>query len=98
MWNLIKNDTKELIHKTERDSKILKTNLQLPKGKCYRGGWARHTHTIYKIISTKDLLYRTGKSTQILQKLIWENNLKKNGCTIRMTDSLCCAPEANTTL
>ena len=34
MWNLIKNDTKELIHKAERDSKILKPNLSLPKGKC----------------------------------------------------------------
>ena len=27
MWNLIKNDTKELIHKTETDSKISKPNL-----------------------------------------------------------------------
>ena len=31
-----KNDTKELIHKTERDPKISKPNLRLPKGK--RGG------------------------------------------------------------
>ena len=37
MWNLIfKNDTNELIYKTETDSQILKTNLWLPKGK--RGG------------------------------------------------------------
>ena len=28
-----KNDTKELMHKTETDSKISKPNLQLPKGK-----------------------------------------------------------------
>ena len=27
MWNLIKNNTKELIHKTETDSKISKPNL-----------------------------------------------------------------------
>ena len=27
-----KNETKELIHKTETDSKILKPNLCLPKG------------------------------------------------------------------
>ena len=29
-----KNDTSELIHKTETDIQILKTNLWLPKGKC----------------------------------------------------------------
>ena len=34
MWNLTQNDTKELIHKTETDSKISKLNLWLPKGKC----------------------------------------------------------------
>ena len=33
MWNLIKNDTKELIHKAEIDSKILEPNLWLPKEK-----------------------------------------------------------------
>ena len=33
MWNLKKNDTSELIYKTETDSQILKTNLWLPKGK-----------------------------------------------------------------
>ena len=41
MWNLIfKNDTNELIYKT--DSQILKTNLWLPKGKRGRdklGAW-----------------------------------------------------------
>ena len=35
MWNLIKNDIKELIHKTETDSK---PNLYLPKGKRCGGG------------------------------------------------------------
>ena len=43
MWNLIKNDTKELIHKTETDSKISRTNLGLPKwkrlGRDKLGGW-----------------------------------------------------------
>ena len=34
MWTLIKNDTKELIHKIEADSETLKPNLWLPKGKC----------------------------------------------------------------
>ena len=34
-----KNDTKELIHKTETDSKILKPNLWLPCWKeTFRGG------------------------------------------------------------
>ena len=32
MWNL-KNDTNELIYKTETDSQTEKTNLWLPKGK-----------------------------------------------------------------
>ena len=32
MWDL-KNDTNELIYKTETDSQILKTNLQSPTGK-----------------------------------------------------------------
>ena len=32
-----KNDTNELIYKTEIDSQTLKTNLRLPKGKCGRG-------------------------------------------------------------
>ena len=40
MWNLVKNDTKELIHKTKTktDSKISKPNLGLPKGKSWRKG------------------------------------------------------------
>ena len=39
MWNLIlKNDTNKVIYKTERDSQILKTNLWLPKGKCWGEG------------------------------------------------------------
>ena len=30
---ILKNDTNELIYKTERDAQIQKTNLRLPKGK-----------------------------------------------------------------
>ena len=37
VWNLIKNDTKELIHKTATNLKILKLNLGLPKGKQWGG-------------------------------------------------------------
>ena len=36
MWNVIKNDNKELIYKIERDPKILKPNL--PKGKHWGEG------------------------------------------------------------
>ena len=32
-WNLKKNDTNELIYKTETDSQTLKTSVWLPKGK-----------------------------------------------------------------
>ena len=44
-----KNDTKELIYKTETNSQISKSNLGLPKGKPCRGGKIRgfglmHTH------------------------------------------------------
>ena len=42
-----KNDTKELIHKTETDSKILKPNLWLPKGKHWRKGSIRRFGLIY---------------------------------------------------
>ena len=38
MWNLIKNDTEELIHKIETDTQILKSNLCLQKGKRGREG------------------------------------------------------------
>ena len=50
MCNLIlKNDTNELICKTETDFRILKTNLWLPKGKRWgkdkSGTWDEHPHT-----------------------------------------------------
>ena len=38
MWNLIQNDAKKLIHRTETDVEILKANLWLPKAKCWREG------------------------------------------------------------
>ena len=48
MWNPIKNDTKELIHKTETDSKSLKPNLGLPNGKHSGGGinWEVEMYTL----------------------------------------------------
>ena len=38
MWNLIKNDTGELVHKTETDQKISKPSLGLPKCKHWGQG------------------------------------------------------------
>ena len=69
MWNP-KNDTNDLIYKTETDSQTSKTNLWLPKGK--RGGgrdklgvWDQQIHTtIYKTDNQQDLLYSTGSFTQ----------------------------------
>ena len=54
MESNFKNDTNELIHKTETDSKMSKPKLQLPKGKCGREGWIGKLRwtihaTIYKI-------------------------------------------------
>ena len=37
MWNLKKNETNELIYKTEIDSQTQKANLWLPKGKVVEG-------------------------------------------------------------
>ena len=49
MRNLKKNDTNELIYKTETDSQALRMNLWLPGGKGQRrdrcGGWDWHVYT-----------------------------------------------------
>ena len=44
-----KNDTKELMYKTERDSQISKSNLGLPKGKALWGeiNWKDSINTYY---------------------------------------------------
>ena len=68
MQNL-KNDTNELIYKTEKDSQTQKTNLWLPRGRL--GGGINQEIGIHiyillyvKQILNKDLLYSTGNSTQ----------------------------------
>ena len=66
--NFLKNDTNELIYKTETDLQTSKTNLWLPKGK--RGGvginqeFGINIHTLLYIrwISNTGLLYSTGNS------------------------------------
>ena len=51
-------------YRTKTDSKVLKPNLWLPKGKCGRedklGGWEGHTQTTTYVIDKKDLLHETG--------------------------------------
>ena len=48
MWKLIKEDTKELVHTTETDSKISKPSLWVPKGKHWEGeGSIRRLGLIY---------------------------------------------------
>ena len=69
MWNLKKNDTNELIYKTEIESQMQKTNLWLPGGKHGGGinweiGIDIYTLLYIKQITNKDLLYSTGNSTQ----------------------------------
>ena len=65
-----KNDTNELIYKTETDSQTLKTNLWLPSEESGGGGINQeigvniYTLLYIKQIINKDLLYSTGSSTQ----------------------------------
>ena len=69
MESNLKYDMNELIHKTETDLQISKTNFWLSKGKhaCGRrdksGAWDEYSHTtIYKRDTPEDLLYSTGNS------------------------------------
>ena len=64
-----KNNTSELIYKTETDSQTSKTNLRFPKREGWRGinqevRINRYTLIYIKSIINKDLLYSTGNSTQ----------------------------------
>ena len=45
MWNLKRNDTNELIYKTETDPQTYRMNLWLPKGTDSWGVWDQHGHT-----------------------------------------------------
>ena len=78
-----KNDTKQLIHKTETHSKISKPNLWLSKKKY----WGRdglevkigiYTLPCTKSISKKEPLYSSGKSIQYSVIAYIGKNLKKN--------------------
>lgn len=108
-----KNDTKELNQKRETDSKIVKPNIRLPKGKHWGrnklGSWDWHNTSLYtKSISNKDLLHTTGKSTQYSLIAYMEKESEKEYICIYIyiyiymhiyvTDSFYCIPETNTTL
>ena len=80
-----KNDTKELIHARETDTKISKPDLRLPKGKyCWEGWIGRLGIGIYtllytKSISNKDLLYSLGKYIQYSVIAYMGKESKKDG-------------------
>ena len=68
MWNQ-RNDTNELIYKTEIDSWIYKTKLWLSKGKSGSGryklaGQDKHIHIATYKIKNKDPWHSTGNSSQ----------------------------------
>ena len=75
MWNLIlKNETNELIYKTETDLQILKTNLWFTKGGNMGDKSAaldEHIHTTVYKIDNKDVPYSTGNS------IFWDNLYEK---------------------
>ena len=107
MWNLIKKnkDTNELIYKTETDLQILRTNLWLPKGECginQELGMNTHTHThthttIYKIDNQEGPTVQHRELYSVFCDNLYEKRILKR-LSIRITESLCCTPETNTTL
>ena len=61
MWNLKRNDTNELTHKTEGDSQTYqKTNFY----DCQGEGMVMHTLLYLKWITNKDLLFSIWNSAQ----------------------------------
>ena len=57
---IFKNDTNELIYKTEIDLPTWKMNLWLPKGKGDGGEFGINSYTLYLKEINKDLLHNTG--------------------------------------
>ena len=63
------------------------------------GDWDRHIHTTIYRTDSKNLLYRTGNSTQFSVMAFKGKALKKRvGVCVCTTDSLCCTPETNIAL
>ena len=69
-------------------------------GRDKSGAWDEHSHTTtYKQITSKDLLYSTGNSTQYsVITYMRKKSVKRMNMCICITDSLCYIPETNTTL
>ena len=81
--NFLKNDTNELIHKTETDIQISKNKLRLPKGK-YVGGrgksgaWDEHIHTTtYKMDNQQQLTIYYRELCSILCDNLYEKRILK---------------------
>ena len=69
MWNLKRNDTNELIDKTETDSQTQRMNLWLPGGKMRLRDGQEFGNDKYKLLylkrtTNKVQLYSTGNSAQ----------------------------------
>ena len=102
---ILKNDTNELIYKTEIELQMQKTNLWLPGGRVGGGinreiGIDIYTLLYIKQITNKDLLYSTGNSTQYSVMTYTGKECKKIkvDICICIKDSLSCTPETNATL
>ena len=99
MLNL-KNDTNELIYKTEIDPQTQKTNLWLSKGKgegiSQEDRINRYTLLYIKQIANKDLLHNTGNNTQYFVITYKEKETEKESLSTCLSESLCCTLETNT--
>ena len=102
MWHL-KYDTNELIYKTETDSQTQRIDLWLPTGRGSRIGmkWEfgiSRCKLVYTEWINKVLLYSTGNYIQY--PVINHNGREYEAeyICLCITESLCCAPETNTTL
>ena len=104
IWGIQKNGTNELIYKTETESQMQKTNLQLPGYKKQGGiNWEIETD-VYTLLNikqrtSKDLLYRIRNSSQYsVIDLYGKRILITVDICISVIDLLFCIPVTNTTL
>ena len=95
-----KNDTKELIYNTEKDSDF-EIKFMVTKGEMLGGGinWDFqiniYTLLYIKYITKKGLLHSTGKYIQYsVITYMWKES--ENELCVCTTDSLCCTSETNT--
>ena len=103
MWNLKKNDINELIYKTEQTNRYRKQTYGYQRGQWggqINQGFGINIYTLLRIkqINNKDILYSTGNYIQCLVINYNEKESEKEYVYVCITESLCCIPEANTTL